>query len=168
MKTVYVAGAMSADNILTMLDNIHDGIKLGAELLKRGYAPFVPHMDVAYKLQNGHNFDVPLQYYYDYTMEFLKRCDVVVVCKNWVNSKGTLAEIDMAQRLGIPVYYSLTDFLFDEVKSNNVKSKYIPEDIEVSGQDENHCNCYQFSNGKIIPSDTIFKWVDNAVSIKEI
>ena len=109
MKKVYVAGAMSADNILEMLQNIHDGIKLGSELLKDGYAPFVPHFDTMFKIQNGVDFDVPLQYYYDYTMEWLRASDMVLVCPNWKNSKGTLAEIKEAERLGIPVYYSLKE-----------------------------------------------------------
>jgi len=109
MKKVYVAGAMSADNILEMLQNIHDGIKLGAELLKRGYAPFVPHFDTAFKIQNGVDFDVPMQYYYDYTMEWLKVSDAVLVCPNWKNSKGTLAEIEKAKELSIPVYFNLEE-----------------------------------------------------------
>ena len=114
MKRVYVAGAMSADNILEMLQNIHDGIKLGSELLKNGYAPFVPHFDVLFKIQNGANFQVPIQYYYDYTMEWLKASDIVVVCPNYKNSVGTKAEIKKAEEMGIPVYYSLEELLESE------------------------------------------------------
>lgn len=109
MKKVYVAGAMSADNILMMLNNIHDGIKLGSELLKLGFAPFVPHFDIFFKIQNGVDFDVPMQYYYDYTMEWLKASDCVLVCPNYVNSVGTKNEIKRAEELGIPVYFNITD-----------------------------------------------------------
>ena len=109
MKKVYVAGAMSADNILTMLNNIHDGLKLGSELLKLGFAPFVPHFDIFFKIQNGVDFDIPMQYYYDYTMQWLKVSDCVLVCPNWENSKGTLAEIAMAEKLCIPVYYNIKE-----------------------------------------------------------
>ena len=109
MKKVYIAGAMSADNILEMLQNIHDGIKLGSECLKRGFAPFVPHLDIFFKIQNGVNFDIPIQFYYDYTMEWLKASDCVLVCPNYINSKGTQAEIKQAGELGIPVYFNITD-----------------------------------------------------------
>lgn len=109
MKTIYIAGAMSADNILTMLDNIHRGIKLGAEVMKLHYAPFVPHFDIFFKIQNGVDFDVPMQYYYDYTMEFLTRCDAVLVCGNSENSIGTQNEIKRAKEEGIPVFYSLVE-----------------------------------------------------------
>ena len=114
MKRVYVAGAMSADNFLEMLENIHDGIKLGSELLKNGYAPFVPHLDIFFKIQNGSNFQVPMQYYYDYTMEWLKASDCVLVCPNYKNSVGTKAEIAKAEEMGIPVYYSLEDLMGKE------------------------------------------------------
>ena len=114
MKRVYVAGAMSADNILEMLQNIHDGIKLGSELLKNGYAPFVPHFDIFFKIQNGVDFNIPLQYYYDYTMEWLRASECVVVCPNYKNSVGTKAEIKQAEELGLPVYYNIEDLLENE------------------------------------------------------
>lgn len=109
MKKVYVAGAMSADNILDMLNNISQGIKLGSQLLEKGYAPFVPHFDIFFKIQNGVDYNVPMQYYYDYTMAWLEASDCVVVCPNWENSKGTKAEIERANELKIPVYYSIDE-----------------------------------------------------------
>ena len=109
MKTVYVAGAMSANNILDVLGNISRGIKLGGELLQLGYAPFVPHLDVFFKIQGGDDLQIPLDHYYNYTMEFMTRCDCVLVCPKSENSSGTVAEIKKASGLGIPVYYSIDE-----------------------------------------------------------
>ena len=53
MKKVYVAGAMSSNNILGVLRNISVGVHYGAEVLARGFAPFVPHFDIAFTLQKG-------------------------------------------------------------------------------------------------------------------
>ena len=114
MKRVYVAGAMQADNILTMLENISVGVKYGAILLEKGFAPFVPHLDIAFKLQQGSDYHVPMQNYYGYTMEWLKASECVVVCPNWQNSKGTIAEIETAKELNIPVYFSLDEFFEKE------------------------------------------------------
>lgn len=114
MKKVYVAGAMSADNILEMLENIHDGVKIGGEILSKGFAPFVPHLDVFFKIQGGKDLQIPMEYFYGYTMEFLKACDVVLVCPNWQNSKGTLAEINMAKELNIPVYFDIDEMIEKE------------------------------------------------------
>lgn len=116
MKKVYVAGAMQADNILQVLENISVGVKYGAILLQNGFAPFVPHLDIAFKLQQGAEYNVPMEYYYDYTMEWLKASECVVVCPNWKNSKGTIAEINMAEALNIPVYFSIEEFLEMEGK----------------------------------------------------
>ena len=115
MKKVYVAGAMSANNILGVLENISKGIKYGAEFLKRGYAPFVPHLDISFKLQQGEDYQVPLQSYYDYTMEWLTVSDCVFVVPGWENSIGTINEMKKAQELGIPVYYDV-EKLYEEIK----------------------------------------------------
>ena len=109
MKRIYVAGAMSADNILDVLGNISVGISVGAQLLEKGYAPFVPHFDVFFKIQNGPNYNVPMKYYYDYTLEWLKASDAVVVCPDWENSVGTKNEIQTAIELGMPVFYSIEE-----------------------------------------------------------
>lgn len=106
-QKVYVAGAMSGDNILTILNNISDGIHKGAELLELGYAPFVPHTDALFKFVKGKDYNVPMEYYYDYTLEYLKVADAVLVCDNYKQSKGTLKEIEIANRAGIPVFYSI-------------------------------------------------------------
>ena len=50
-----------------------------------------------------------MQYYYNYTMEWLKVSDMVLVCPNWQNSKGTKAEIEKAKELGIPVYFDIEE-----------------------------------------------------------
>lgn len=106
-QRVYVAGAMSSDNILTMLNNIHEGIKQGGELLSLGYAPFVPHLNILFKIAGGNEVDVPMDYYYHYTLQYLKVADAVLVCKNSENSKGTINELEIARRAGIPIFYSV-------------------------------------------------------------
>ena len=121
MKKVYVAGAMSSNNILGVLRNISAGVHYGAEVLARGFAPFVPHFDIAFMLQKGWDgFDVPLQTYYDYTMAWLEASDIVLVCPNWEKSIGTINEIKRAEELGKPVYYSLEDLLEHESKVSEV------------------------------------------------
>ena len=115
MKKVYIAGAMSANDILQVLQNLHDGIEIGGDALQAGFAPFVSHFDSFFKLQKGVNFDIPMQRYYDYTMEWLKVSDIVLVCPNYKNSVGTLAEIKTAMELGIPVYYSLSEMVLKEI-----------------------------------------------------
>jgi hypothetical protein len=109
MKTVYVAGAMNGSNIIEVMNNIRRGVKLGADIFKLGYAPFIPHLDIAFILQNPIDLSLPIEMYYDYSMEFLTRCDCIIVCEKSENSKGTKLEIEKAKQLGIPIYYSVEE-----------------------------------------------------------
>ena len=117
MKVVYVAGAMSADNLPTMLENIHRGVQLASEALEAGYAPFCPHLDVAYKLLRGEDLCVPVNIFYEYSMEILTRCDYILVCAKSNNSVGTKAELEKALELGLPIFSSVEEMVsYDQHK----------------------------------------------------
>lgn len=114
MKRVYVAGAMNADNILDVLTNISIGIEQGAKLLEIGFAPFVPHLDIAFRLQQGPKYNVSMETYYEYTKQWLRVSDCVLVCPGYEKSIGTAAEVHFAHELTIPVYYSIDDLIKGE------------------------------------------------------
>jgi len=42
-------------------------------------------------------------------MAWLVVSDAVLVLPGWLNSKGTIAEVDKASRLSIPIFHSLDD-----------------------------------------------------------
>lgn len=122
MKKIFISGAMSADNMLNVCNNIHDGIVLGNKLIEKGYAPFVPHLDILIKIANGVDLSIPMQHYYDYTMEWLKVSDAVLVCPNYKNSIGALAEIKQAEELYKPIYYDINVLhLCETIKDNRYK-----------------------------------------------
>jgi hypothetical protein len=102
MKKIYVAGAYSADNVISVLNNIAAGQKKSAEILKGGDAPFCPWLDFMFQL---HDQTLTVDDYYAYSMAWLEVSDEVYVLKGWENSKGTIAEIKRAEELGIPVTY---------------------------------------------------------------
>ena len=45
MYRFYIAGKYSDDNVISTLDNIKLGIKMGAVLVGKGFAPFCPFLD---------------------------------------------------------------------------------------------------------------------------
>ena len=51
MKRIYIAGAYSANNVLTVLDNMREGMRLATKVLLLGYAPF--YYDIK-ELKDGH------------------------------------------------------------------------------------------------------------------
>jgi len=116
MKKVYVAGAYSDDNVLGILKNIGRGEEFASKIFKAGLAPFTPWHDKTFIIQNWRdNFTVEM--FYDYSMEWLKSSDAVFVVPNvcglrdWESSNGTLAEIKVATKEGIPVFYEMHDLL---------------------------------------------------------
>jgi len=99
---IYLAGKYSADNILGVLDNIHNGIKKAAEIIKQGHEVFCPFLDYQY-----HFFDKTLtkQDYHRNSMAFVSWADEVWVLSDSEQSGGTQREIARAKELGITVRY---------------------------------------------------------------
>lgn len=111
MKCVYVAGAYSADNVISVLDNMRIGMRKATELLLAGYAPFCPWLDFHFQLMLQGEEKLTVPDYYDYSMAWLEKSDAVLVLPNSENSKGTQAEIARARVLGIPVVETIAELL---------------------------------------------------------
>ncbi len=76
------------------------------KLLKEGYIPFCPWLDF-----NFHWFgDLTIEDYYRYSIGWLEVSDCILVLPNSENSKGTQAEIEIAKKMGIPVFDGYADF----------------------------------------------------------
>jgi hypothetical protein len=108
---VYIAGAYSADNVITVLDNMRKGMRDGAIVLQKGMAPFCPWLDYQFQLMLRGNESLAVQDYYEYSMAWLRVSDCMLVLPGWENSKGTRAEIDEAIRLNIPIFFTHGDLM---------------------------------------------------------
>jgi hypothetical protein len=107
MIRVYVAGAYSGPDVLTVFDNMRRGIKLASEVFALGYSPFTPWCDWPIHMQEHIDLDTC----YEASMAWLEVADAVLVVahQSSFTSKGTQAEITRADELGIPVFYSLAE-----------------------------------------------------------
>jgi hypothetical protein len=112
MKRVYVAGAYSADNVVSVLDNMRRGMRVSTEVLLAGYAPFCPWLDYHFQLMLREGETLTVRDYYQYSLAWLEASDAVLVLPDSENSKGTQAEIARARELNIPVYYNLDDLQY--------------------------------------------------------
>lgn len=108
MKKVYVAGAMSG-NELEYLRNLRKGIRLSVEVLQAGYIPFSPFIDYPFFLALREDEEITGEQIKNYSMEWLKVCDAILLVPGWENSKGTKAEIEKAIELNIPIFTSLEE-----------------------------------------------------------
>jgi hypothetical protein len=112
MKRIYVAGALNSDSV-GYIKNMHQMIKWADELKKLKFSVFVPCLDFLMGVVNG-NYE-----YDDYfinSQEWLRVSDYVFVCPGWENSKGTKKEIELAEIIDKPVFYSLQDLLDHRAK----------------------------------------------------
>jgi len=110
MIVVYVAGPFSANNVVDVLKNIGRGQKMCAKLFKLGFAPFCPWHDRTFITDNPDD-DFSVEEFYRYSLEFLKRSDVMMVMSGWENSSGTKKEIEFAHTQKITVCFGLKELI---------------------------------------------------------
>ena len=109
MKRIYIAGAYSANNVITVLDNIREGMRLATKVFLLGYAPFVPWFDFHFQLMLRENESLSVEDYYRYSIAWLEVSEAMLLVPEYGESNGTLKEIEIAVRLNIPIYYSIEE-----------------------------------------------------------
>ena len=79
--------------------NIYRAREAGAEAVKKGWAPIIPHTNTAWMsgLQPHH-------WWYIATLEQLRVCDAIIMVEGWQNSTGATEELEEAKRMGINIY----------------------------------------------------------------
>lgn len=102
MKRIYVAGNYSANNVISVLNNVAKGTKVCVEILKSGNVPFCPWLDYQFQFYDQ---SLTVDDYYRYSMAWLEVSDEIWVLPNSEQSKGTQAEIKRAKDLGIKVIF---------------------------------------------------------------
>jgi len=103
MTRIYVAGPYSGGTLQT-LNNMRVGMRKATELMLKGFAPFCPWLDYHFTLMLRENESLTVEQYYAYSIAFMETCDAVLLVPGWENSKGTLKEIEIAEKVGIPVF----------------------------------------------------------------
>ena len=107
MYRVYVAGAYSATDVLSVAKNINRGITESIRLMEKGFYVYSPWGD----FQFATRVDLPMEYWKANGMAWLQVADAVFLVPGWPNSPGTLAEIEEAKRLNIPVFEEYIELL---------------------------------------------------------
>tara|TARA_R100000935_G_C2709882_1_gene113654 strand:+ start:168 stop:563 length:396 start_codon:yes stop_codon:yes gene_type:complete len=102
MPVVYVAGPYRAESRAGVTLNIQAARAVGLAAIRKGWSPIIPHantgdLDVV-------DPDIGDRFWLAATLELMTRCDAVLLCPGWECSAGTLAEIDAANKQGLPVY----------------------------------------------------------------
>lgn len=109
MKVIYIAGPFRGSNSWEIECNIRRAEVLALEVWRAGYAALCPHTNNRY-FTGAAPDDVWLRG----DLELLKRCDAVLTTEDWHRSAGARNEVDLALRLGIPVYSNIAELIEGE------------------------------------------------------
>lgn len=96
-QKIYVAGPYTHGDVM---ENIQRAIEMGDRLMVYGFIPFIPHLTGFWHLMFPHPYDE----WMSYDEEWLKSCDAVLRISG--ESNGADAEVLLARKLNIPVFYT--------------------------------------------------------------
>jgi len=101
MKLVYIAGPYTADSQAKVFANIQRAREVADMVIRFGAMPITPHF-----LSSGIEDAGNAQFWYDATLEVLRRCDALLALENWHESNGALNEIREAEEvIKIPTFF---------------------------------------------------------------
>ena len=104
MKLCYIAGCYSNNTYLHVEQNILDAKKAGVEAIARGYYPVIPHANTPHFEHVC--IDKHPSFWYNGTMELLKRCDAIMIFGDWTTSQGTHNELEYAINHKMPTMFA--------------------------------------------------------------
>jgi len=102
-KRVYVAGPITLGN---QIMNVRTAVMVGTQLLDMGFAPYVPHLNFIWDFLTPRHYETWLAL----DKEWIKVCDALLRLPG--ESEGADREVQLANDLGIPVYYSIEELEF--------------------------------------------------------
>lgn len=102
---IYVAGPIRPHGTQTVEGNIQKAKDIAFELWKMGHAVICPHANTFLTEGIWCNEDKYPVNWIKGDLQMVARCDAVVVCPDFSESKGTRMEIAFAEEHDIPVFY---------------------------------------------------------------
>lgn len=113
IKRVYIAGLLTPRGIwsknlaIDSLINQRKMIRAGLDAFFAGFDPFVPAFDHQFWMVMNDDEIITEAMIKRYSKSWLEACDAVLLTPGWKKSPGTMAEIERANELGIPVFPDL-------------------------------------------------------------
>lgn len=107
--TIYVAGRYRAPTSKGIDLNISAAEFMGLLCKEKGWYPVIPHANTrrweSLEDEPGESDD----YFLDGTLSLMMGCDAVLMCPGWQKSAGANNERDVAEEIGLDVYYFIED-----------------------------------------------------------
>jgi len=99
MKWVFVCGPYRAVTVWEISRNIERAREAAAQLWSMGIPAYCPHANTS--LMDGKASD---DFFLEAQRDMLRKCAAVFVCGPTENSSGSVAELRLADKLGIPIF----------------------------------------------------------------
>ena len=116
---IYIAAPYTSGRIT---ENIKQVCDIGDILLARGHIPYIPHINHLWDLISPKSYKTWMRI----DLEILSRCDAVLRIGG--KSVGANKEVRYAEKLNIPVYYSIEELeKGDDIKTFNSLEKLIED-----------------------------------------
>lgn len=101
-KKVYMAGPYTKGDVGI---NVRNAIQWGDQIATEGMVPFIPHLSHFWHLVEPRTYS----FWVDYDNEWLPLCDALYRIDG--ESAGSDAEVELAKKLGIPVFYDFEELI---------------------------------------------------------
>lgn len=102
MKVIYVAGAYRGGSMNKTFQNIMKARDVAQRLWYQGWAVICPHTNSFFMDESNEGSP---EIFLPGDLEILSRCDAIYMLKGWRDSEGATGELDLAQKLGLDIYY---------------------------------------------------------------
>ena len=99
---VYIAGPYTNGDVAV---NVRTAIEAADAVLKAGHTPFLPHLAHFWHLV----CPGPYEQWIKWDLEWLPSCDVLIRLPG--QSSGRDNEVHNAEKLGLPIFYGVENFL---------------------------------------------------------
>jgi hypothetical protein len=119
MKMLYIAGKYRSNSIDGVKENVRVARRYAEKYWKLGYAVICPHTN-----SGTMEYDVSEQLLMDGDLEFIKRCDVIVMLPGWIESAGSRAEHELAIQCKLQIIYEYTAEQADFIVVSGINPLY--------------------------------------------
>ena len=100
LKVVFISGKYRASTEWGVKQNIHAAEMAAMHVWQLGGVALCPHLNTAF-----FGGACPNETWLAGDLELLRRCDAVYAIVDWRESKGATVEVELAESLGLPVFF---------------------------------------------------------------
>ena len=115
-ETIYIAtrlgskaGVAYRADPIDYLYNLRQSLKAAAEVWRKGHYPYIPGLDFMLYMEMDGDYGLGGRSPYVAGLEWLRRCDSVLIYNGLEDSPGVQNEVEEAKRVGLKIYGSLEE-----------------------------------------------------------